>query len=135
MLFRDYDPFFDASPAVRALYGKLAAAVRRIGPFEETRTKISINLVRGAVFLTAEPQIKAIRLTVKSEAPIDSPRILRSDHMTRTRWHNDLKLGVDQEIDPELIDWIKTSYELCELASQPAVMKRKKYRTLRPGRT
>src|SRR6185437_10875595 len=124
MMLRDHDPFSDSSPAVRALYRKLAVAVRRIGPFEETRTKIGINFVRGAVFLTAEPQIKVLRLTVKSEAPITSPRILRSDHMTRTRWHNDLKIGVEQEIDRELMGWIKVSYELCELPSQPAVKKK-----------
>jgi predicted DNA-binding protein (MmcQ/YjbR family) len=118
-MFRDIDPFWGSSRAVRGLYRKLAVAVRRIGPFDVKPTKTSMNLVRGAVFLAVEPQLKGLRLTVKSEKPIDSPRILSAGHMTRTRWHNDLKLMVGQDVDSELFGWIEGSYDLCELPAQP----------------
>lgn len=116
----EHDPFWDTSSKIRALYRRLAVAVRRIGPFEEKPTKVSMNLVRAAVFVEIEPQLKCLRLTVKSESPLKDPRILRTSHATRTRWENDFKIGLHEEIDPEVMEWIRASYELCELPSQPA---------------
>ena len=113
------DPFFDASPKIRALYRKLAVAVRAIGPFDERPTKHAMNLVRGAVFLSVEPQAKGLRLTVKSASPLRDPRILITSHMTRTRWHNGFKLNLGEQIDGGMMEWIRQSYELCEAPSQP----------------
>lgn len=134
MLFEP-DPFFDTSAKVRALYRRLAVAVRTIGPFDEKPTKATMNLQRGAVFLLVQPQLKGLRVTVKSEAPIRHPRILRTSHMTRTRWHNDFKLALDDEIDSDVIAWIRQSYELSELGSQPMKARRKPAQPVEPKST
>lgn len=130
---REHDPFRDSSAQIRALYRRLAVAVRRLGPFEERPTKVSMSLVRGAVFLAIEPQLKCLRLTVKSEGPLVDPRILRASHITRTRWHNDFKIGPYEEIDRDMMAWIQTSYELCELPSQPSHQVRPRAKKLMLG--
>ena len=79
-----------------------------------------MNLVRGAVFLLyVQPQLRGLRLTVKSASPIRDPRILITSHMTRTRWQNDFKLNLGEPVDSDFLQWIRHSYELCEAPSQP----------------
>ena len=123
-MLRDLDPFFDSDPKVITLYRELLLQVRKIGPFQEKPTKLCMNLVRRAIFLSAEPQRKALRLTVKSKGPIRDERILRTSHMTAARWHNDFKIHIGEEIDPQLVEWIRASYGLCDKPSQPAVSRK-----------
>jgi hypothetical protein len=51
-------------------------------------------------------------LTLKTSQPIKSPRIAKSEQVSRNRWHLDLKLMSPEEIDAELLGWLRASYEL-----------------------
>ncbi len=44
--------------------------------------------------------------------PVASPRIAKSEQVSKNRFHNELKLTSPDEIDAELLSWLKDAYAL-----------------------
>src|ERR1700704_3941578 len=102
-----------ASPISRQLYKQLLAAVKPIGPFREEVKKTSIHLIRGSAFAGVHPRKQHLVLTIKAEKPIQNPRVSKAEQVSKNRWHLDVKLTASQEIDGELLGWLRRAYELC----------------------
>ena len=102
-----------ASPATLQLYRDLLARLQRFGPFREEVKKTSIHLVRASAFAGVHPRKQHLLLTIKSAQPIDSARIARTEQVSRSRWHLDVKLAAASEIDSELLGWLRQAYNLC----------------------
>jgi len=107
------DPLVAASPMARHLYNELLAAVTPIGPFQKEVKKTSIHLVRGSAFVGVHPRKEHLLLTIKAEKPIQSARISKTEQVSKNRWHLDLKIASNKEIDAELIAWLRQAYDLC----------------------
>ena len=103
-----------ASPASRQLYEELLVAVREIGPFRKEVKKTSIHLVRSSAFAGVHPRKSHLLLTIKTEKPIRSSRISKTEQVSKNRWHHDVKLASNREIDAELVGWLRQAYELCQ---------------------
>jgi predicted transport protein len=101
------------SPETRRLYDQLRVQLRRLGPFEEEVKKTSIHLARRSAFVGVHPRKNSLLITIKSEQPIRSPRIVKTEQVSKSRWHCELKLTSPAEIDPEFLAWAKTAYDLC----------------------
>jgi hypothetical protein len=99
--------FSISGPASRQLYQDLLTALKPLGPFREEVKKTSVHLVRNAAFVGVHPRRNHLRLTVKAGEPIWNQRI------SRNRWHLEMKLLSVQEIDAELLTWVRQAYELC----------------------
>lgn len=106
------NPFEKCAPETKALYERLLTALRKLGPFEADWKKTSIHLVRNTAFAGVHPRKSSLMLTLKTSQPIKSPRIAKSEQVSRNRWHLDLKLMSPEEIDAELLGWLRASYEL-----------------------
>jgi len=51
-------------------------------------------------------------LNLRTDYPIDSPRITKTEQVSKNRFHNELKLSSPDEIDEELLGWLKDAYAL-----------------------
>lgn len=104
--------FTDRSPAVRDMYEMLVAASRDFGPFEEDPKKTSIHLNRKYAFAGIRTQKNALVLTVKAVGDIPSRRIAKRQQASAKRWYHDIKISALDEIDHEIVDWLRASYEV-----------------------
>ena len=106
------NPFEKSAPEAKALYERLLTSLRKLGPFEAEWKKTSIHLVRNTAFAGVHPRKASLVLTLKASQPIKSPRIAKSEQVSRNRWHLDLKVTLPSEIDQELLGWVRAAYDL-----------------------
>lgn len=106
------DHFDGKEPALRAVYYRLLAVLRKFGPVQEEAKKTSIHLVRATALAGVQVRKAHIVLTVKSDCALKSPRIFKSEQVSANRFHHELKLSKPAEIDKELRAWLKAAYEL-----------------------
>ena len=104
--------FDGKDPMVRLIYAKLLKAARKLGPVGEEAKKTSIHLVNVTAFAGVATRKSAIRLTLKSDRELSSPRIHRSERVSANRFHHELKLTLPNEVDTELTRWLKDAYSL-----------------------
>ena len=104
--------FDDKSPIVKAIYDKLLKETRKFGAVIEEPKKTSIHLVNKSAFAGVVTRKTALALNVKSAAPIRSPRFAKSEKVSASRYHQEIKLSDPSEVDTELINWLKQAYEL-----------------------
>jgi len=97
---------------VQAIYTRLREALSALGPFQEEPKKTSIHLVRNAGFAGVHPRKSYLYLNLRTDYPIDNPRIAKTEQVSKNRFHNELKLNSPDEVDEELIGWLKDAYTL-----------------------
>jgi len=102
-----------ASPAAQNLYGSLLAALRRLGPFQEEPKKTSVHLVRKSAFAGVQLRRDCLILTIKSDKRIRSSRIKKGEQVSKNRWHSEVKIEGESDLDGELMGWLRAAYELC----------------------
>ncbi len=104
---------FDKSdPAVRAIYDRLLIRVRRIGPVVAEENKTSIHLKSRAAFAGVHPLRSRLDLNIVSAAPIADPRVKKRDRVSASRYHDLVPLSTPHDVDTQLIEWLKSAYEL-----------------------
>ena len=97
---------------VQAIYTRLREALSTLGPFQEEPKKTSIHLVRNAGFAGVHPRKSYLYLNLRTDYPINNPRIAKTEQVSKNRFHNELKLNAPDEVDEELIGWLKDAYTL-----------------------
>ena len=104
--------FDKRAPEVAATYKKILKAARSLGPVREEAKKTSIHLVRKTAFAGVATRKTALILTLKSATDLSSSRIAKREQASANRWHLELRLVAPEEVDQELVTWIKNAYEL-----------------------
>ena len=104
--------FRGKSETVRKIYDRLHAAVTRIGEFAEDPKKTAIHWNRRTAFVGIATRKERLILTVKAPADKSSPRIRKHERVSANRWHLEVPLASPQEVDHELLAWLKEAYEL-----------------------
>jgi len=102
-----------AGPVSHQLYKKLLDAMKPIGVFREEMKKTSVHLVRGSAFAGVHPRKQYLLLTIKAKKPIRSARVLKTEQVSKNRWHLEVKLATGKDIDGELLRWLREAYDLC----------------------
>ncbi len=102
-----------ASPEAVRLYRNLRAALRPFGAFREEEKKTSVHFVRGSAFVGVHFRRSHLLLTIKTAGPIDLPRIVKVEQVSKNRWHCELKLHAETEIDGDLTEWMRNAYDIC----------------------
>lgn len=102
-----------ASPAAQDLYCHLIRTIRALGPFEEELKKTSVHLVRVSAFAGVQFRRQYLLVTIKSDAPIKSKRVTKLDQVSKNRWHSEVRLSTNADIDSQLLVWLRTAYDLC----------------------
>ena len=106
------DHFNNKGAGLRRVYDRLVAAVRKIGPVRESPKKTSIHLDRVTALAGVQVRKECLILTIKSDQPIDSPRVFKSEHNSANRYHHEVKLTAPTDVDAELRGWLKSAYDL-----------------------
>ncbi len=104
--------FIDRSAEVRKIYAALIATSKQFGPVEEDAKKTSIHLNRKTAFAGVQTRRNYLLLTVKSDSPIDSERVFKSEQTSAHRWHAEIKLSDPAEVDGEVADWLEKAYKI-----------------------
>ena len=99
-------------PAVTATYARILEAARKLGPFQQEAKKTSIHLVRRSAFAGITTRRTALILTLKSHTDLTSKRIAKREQASANRWHLEVRLETPDEVDRELVTWLKNAYDL-----------------------
>ena len=86
--------------------------MRKFGPVVEEPKKTSIHLVNKSAFAGVVTRNAAVILNIKSTAPIKDARIVHAEKVSSNRFHQEVKLTSLEDIDPLLLGWLKSAYEL-----------------------
>ncbi|MEO8129304.1 MAG: DUF5655 domain-containing protein, partial [Bryobacteraceae bacterium] len=99
-----------AGPESLAIYNALLTSLREIGDYQVEVKKTSIHLVRKTAFAGVHPRRQYLVLTIKAAQPIARARIAKAEQVSKNRWHLDVKLTSLEQIDAELIAWLREAY-------------------------
>lgn len=106
------DALSTASPLARELYKELLRALKPLGSFKAEVKKTSIHLARSSAFAGVHPRKEYLLLTIKAAKPIGNKRIVKSEQVSKSRWHEEVKLAAAGDFDAELLGWLRDAYEL-----------------------
>jgi hypothetical protein len=110
---RAFDALFaDKDSIVRETYDRLLEVLRRIGPVTAEPKKTSIHLVKNVGFAGVHPRKNYMYLNLRTEYPIKSPRVHKTEQVSKNRYHNEIKLEEPVDIDEELYKWLEEAYSL-----------------------
>ncbi len=100
------------TPEVNSLYNELLEALQNFGEVGVEEKKTSIHLTNRVAFAGVHPKKEYLILNIVSEQPIMSPRIKKNEQVSKSRFHNEMKIENEGDINAELIGWLKTAYQL-----------------------
>jgi hypothetical protein len=95
------------------LWDRTLDAMEPLGEFREEMKKTSVHLVRGSAFAGVHPRKQHLLLTIKAMKPIRSSRVLKTEQVSKNRWHLEVKLATEKDIDGMLLGWLRDAYDLC----------------------
>ncbi len=104
--------FAGKDAVVLTIYLRLLDRLAGFGPYRAEPTQTAIHLVRTASFAEVHAQKRALRLDLRTAAPIDSPRIVRCEQVSKNRYHNEIRLTSPADVDAELTSWLRDAYRL-----------------------
>ena len=107
------DAFAASGPVSRQLYKRLLDAMEPLGEFRAEMKKTSVHLVRGSAFAGVHPRKQHLLLTIKAKKPIRSTRFFKTEQVSKNRWHLEVKLATEKDIDCMLLGWLRDAYDLC----------------------
>ena len=99
-------------PTVKETYKAILRIAKKLGPVKEDPKKTSIHLVRKTAFAGIVTRKTALVLTLKSDVDISHQRITRREQASANRWHLEIKLDTPDQVDKEIVAWLKRAYEL-----------------------
>jgi len=104
--------FAGKDAVVLSIYHRLLEALHSFGPFQEEPKKTSIHLVQTLGFAGIHPRKSFLYLNLRMNRPLQGERVAKSEQVSKNRYHNEVKITSPDEIDAELIDWLKEAYAL-----------------------
>jgi uncharacterized protein DUF5655 len=104
--------FEGKDPVVRAIYERLLDEIRALGPFTPEAKKTSIHLVHTGGFAGVLPRKGYLYLNLRLDHALDSPRAAKVEQVSKNRWHNEIRLEHPDQIDAELLSWLREAYTL-----------------------
>ena len=104
--------FAGKDPVVREIYDRLLAEIGKIGEVAEDPKKTSIHLNRRTAFAGVATRKSSLVLTLKASEDIRSPRVKKHEQASAKRWHLEVLLASPEDVDAELVAWLKAAYEI-----------------------
>ena len=104
--------FEGKDPVVKSIYNRILKESRKFGSVIEEPKKTSIHLVNKSAFAGVATRKSALILNIKSAAPIKHTRIAKTEKISASRYHQEVKLTSPDEVDSVLISWLKEAYAI-----------------------
>ena len=103
----------ELTPEVKNLYQQLLDELQKFGKVVVEEKKASFHIKgSGAAFAGVHPRKAYFILNIVSVAPIKSLRIVEQEQVSAHRFHNRVKIEKPEDIDKELLNWLKEAYKL-----------------------
>ena len=104
--------FENKEPVVKSIYNRILKESRKFGAVIEEPKKTSIHLVNKSAFAGVATRKNALILNIKSAAPIKHARIAKSEQLSASRFHQEVKLTSPEEVDSVLVGWLQQAYAI-----------------------
>ena len=104
--------FVGKDVVVPTIYRRLLEVLHAFGPFQEEPKKTSVHLVKASGFAGIHPRKSFLYLNLRMDRPLQGERIVKSEQVSKNRYHNEVKITSPDEVDAELIGWLKEAYVL-----------------------
>lgn len=104
--------FENKDPVVKSIYDRILQESRKFGAVMEEPKKTSIHLVNKSAFAGVTTRKSALILNIKSAAPIKHARIAKSEQVSASRFHQEVKLTSPEDVDPVLVGWLREAYAI-----------------------
>lgn len=104
--------FEGKEPVAAEIYARLLESLRRFGQVVESPKKTSIHLDNRHGFAGVNTRKNYILLNFRTSARIDSARIEKIEQHSANRFMHTVKLQSPDDIDAELLGWLKAAYDL-----------------------
>jgi hypothetical protein len=102
--------FVGKPPAVRKVYDRVIVALPEISKVRQEPKRTSIHLVRSSALTGVEVRKEYLLLNIKTDYPIQSPRVVKGEQLSAKRFHHKVKLSFPAEVDRELQRWLEDAY-------------------------
>ncbi len=102
----------ELTPYVKSLYQQLLTELKKFGEITVEEKKTSIHFKNRAAFAGVHPRKEYFILNIVSASPINSLRIAKQEQVSKSRFHNELKIEKPEDIDSDLLKWLKEAFEL-----------------------
>ncbi len=112
MEYSEIDHLRDKEQVVTDIYEKLIAELRTFGPIKIEPKKTSIHLGNRYGFAGVYTRKNYINLEVHLNYQLTSERVSKVEQASANRFHHTIKLSEPNEIDIELLNWLKQAYEI-----------------------
>lgn len=97
---------------IQALVYDLLAQIETFGPIELNPVKSAIQVKAGATFLSIKPKSEYIELEFQLGQEIDQFPVHRTVRISRNRALHFMNIDSDEDINDQLIAWLRDSYHL-----------------------
>ena len=104
--------FEGKEPEVKSIYERIVSESRKFGNVVEEPKKTSIHLVNRSAFAGVVTRKNALILNIKSAKPIKDKRITKSEQISASRFHQEVKLTSADEVDSTLVGWLRDAYSI-----------------------
>ena len=102
----------ELTPEVNDLYRKLVTELQKFGKITVEEKKTSFHIKSCAAFAGVHPRKQYFILNIVSAVPIKSSRVVEQEQVSAHRFHNRVKIEKAEELDKELLGWLKEAYTL-----------------------
>lgn len=103
--------FKDKKSETKSLFDELIDKLSEELDFEFKIGKTYIGLIKKLVFAAVRVQNEKLVFEFVPRKEFKSPRIIKSVKFQKERWAQYVEIKKVEDIDQELIDWVKFSYE------------------------
>ena len=101
-----------SEPNVQEIYDELIKQINALGKITVEEKKTSLHVKAKSAFVGIHPKKKFLDLNIVTDMPIKSDRIKKTEQVSANRFHNEVRLEDVDQIDTELMGWIKQAYQL-----------------------
>src|ERR1700744_4437964 len=112
MEYTELNHLEDKDPVVTEIYERLIAGLQKFGPLKIEPKKTSIHLGNRFGFAGVYTRKNYVNLEVHLNHKLTSKRVSKVEQASASRSHDTIKLTGHDEIDGELLTWLKDAYDL-----------------------
>ncbi|MCK1234745.1 DUF5655 domain-containing protein [Streptococcus uberis] len=107
----DYLPLLvNKEKTVSELLETILSILDQFGPYQIEVKKTSLHLVKENAFLGIHPKKKWLDINIVSNQAIDHSLITKNEHISKNRWHNNLRLSSVEEVDDTVKNLLQAAY-------------------------
>lgn len=106
------DHLKNKSPQVIAIFDKLIREMNKFGEITLNPVKTSVQMRSGATFLSIKPKKDYLEIEFQLGEEVDKLPVYKNIRISKNRVLHFAILKSPQEVNTQLISWLKKSYEL-----------------------